>query len=846
MNVTTRRSLTGLCVATLLCWLPQPAPVSAFQSEAIPSEDVRIVAGLRARRLFDLASLHCQARLQDLAGTGGNDSENERVELTLEWMKNLTAQATYSEADQRDATWQSALQVADEFVRQHPSHPKKILVEVQRALVNQARGRVLRQEIDADIAGPQARELALRELQTASVGFEKLEQEIDRLIPLQRRRTVGPNELSAKELKALKDNLRFQSAIANLNRAQLFPPTDNLNRMDALNQVNGRLNEVERVCNPEDNIWWQVQFEKATCMRLLGTPKDAVEILLKLPFDEATEAQKQSILEQLILTSIELNTPNTELLLQQANEIEQRTQKLDLAVMQLLKFKSTTSRSDQDKNRWLGLAEKQTRRIEQQHGAYWGRRAELILIGRTGESRGESTPAVNSNTTQLAILERVGDQAVRKERHADAVKAFDQAINVAREKANWKAYFLLGVKAAKSEEALKRHGDASKRMIELAKEQPKSEFASATHLRGCWNLFQTLKGKDKQAFIVALRENLETWPDSKTSDQARTWLAGQYQAQKKWEQALATYFQIRRAQPLGSSLRQATYCATQLGKEANARDRVSRFIELAQKKIELYQKLTPGPEAAAIAETVRKLDLFQAEIGLPSSLVNAGDVASRLSNAFADVSEQDKVRFAAWTIAAIGLAPDSNLDVQVWVNNVSKQTADLKLTANVLQTVSDNRSGRHRKLEQARLSIIDELLKRLPAQASERSNWISQKALTLIKLGRDQEAVTELKEMVSRNPNNAGSQLALARTLTRLGTQQADREALTQWRRVASRLKSNSENWFEAKYHVAMLLKKSGDREAAQKLLRFIKAIPPGWSKSQWKSQFDQLWKELS
>ena len=69
---------------------------------------------------------------------------------------------------------------------------------------------------------------------------------------------------------------------------------------------------------------------------------------------------------------------------------------------------------------------------------------------------------------------------------------------------------------------------------------------------------------------------------------------------------------------------------------------------------------------------------------------------------------------------------------------------------------------------------------------------------------------------------------------------------INQWRLLARRLRPESENWFMAKYNVAELLHRSGKRDDALKLLKYIKANPPGWDNSKLKPDFDSLFQKLN
>jgi hypothetical protein len=54
-------------------------------------------------------------------------------------------------------------------------------------------------------------------------------------------------------------------------------------------------------------------------------------------------------------------------------------------------------------------------------------------------------------------------------------------------------------------------------------------------------------------------------------------------------------------------------------------------------------------------------------------------------------------------------------------------------------------------------------------------------------------------------------------------------------------VKDRSDEWYEAKYQVARLLLESGKPTEAKQLLDYLSVVPPGWSQSKWKREFDEL-----
>ena len=217
----------------LAVWLTGSHCVLAqIKTAGLPTDESELIEGLRSRRLFDLAQLHCRRLLESPSLT-----PTEQASLTIELIKTQTARAILSSGPERESAWQDAEESASDFLSHNPDHPRKFLVQIQSALSHLSNGQLLLQELSAEMVPESAREQAIQELRRARAELSDVQRGIDNEIPEQRGRTLTEDELSIPELLTLNNNVRFQLAIANLNRAMLYTDEDRLNRIDALNNV---------------------------------------------------------------------------------------------------------------------------------------------------------------------------------------------------------------------------------------------------------------------------------------------------------------------------------------------------------------------------------------------------------------------------------------------------------------------------------------------------------------------------------------------------------------------------------------------------------------------------------
>lgn len=268
-------------------------PLLAQQNDN--EDDIQVVEGLRQRRMFDLAKQLVQKKLSD-----PEINPTDQVRLQLELIRTLVAEAIATPLAKRAAIWQQVEQTIDEFRVANKDHPRQILIEVQRALTHQTRGNLLVQEIAAEMGGPAEKDQALLELRNASRQIKQIESEIDRMLPEQRGQRLGDHELSGEQLLNLRRNMGFQEARTLLIKAQLYAPDDRLNRLDTLNLVSNRLEEVLNQSNPDQPLWWQAQINQMKCYTLLGNNAAADSVLRELPLKQLPASQAAPLLEQKI------------------------------------------------------------------------------------------------------------------------------------------------------------------------------------------------------------------------------------------------------------------------------------------------------------------------------------------------------------------------------------------------------------------------------------------------------------------------------------------------------------------------------------------------------------------
>lgn len=834
-------------------------------ASADPDDDARLIAGLNERRLFDLAEQHCRKLM-----TMPNRSPTQIATDSIELIKTRTAKALLANGAERESAWKSIDEVAAEFLKQNPNHPRQILVSIQSALAHLARGQQLRQEIVAEMATEADRAIALEELRLANSQLNDIQLLIQKQIPLQRNRTLSEHELTGEELQKLNNQIRLQLANANLNRALLFSANDRLNRIDMLNSVSERLKEIQRETQPHQPIWWEANASQIECFRLLNKFPDAIA-LTKLVTElgaEQTNLARAKWLEQQLLLALDMSDEKASIKnLQEAETVTDRGPQLDLARLATAIGFSLRD-LEPGKDEWLNRSAQLARGIEAQHGSYWGRRAKLVLIegggknsvGQNPNNGGESPP---TSSAEVDLLIGLAEQAERQGRLDDAMKAYDRAATAAKQLKAAAQAFSLAVKAGQVLEKQTNHRVAAERFVKLANENQNYELASSAHLRGCWNWGRLLAkpnsdpaqqpaatNDDRVAvqahYLELLKEHLQAWPQAESANQIRIWLGAEYQSTAKSADEWKLAFEIFSAVPpnsdlFGRSIQQAGFCARQWinATELNQRQTVSS---------QAYGKLQSIVETSLLNSASQQQALLAAVdmairygVAQPSSLIKPlREIADGQGDDHADPSRRQHA--AAWLYAIESFEPDSADRIEGLLNVISADkkwlaVADQGIAAMLPSASPDQRiavGSARGKLAGAALDKFGQTM-----EATERVAWLYRKADALVDAGQNREAFEILQGLEKQLPNDAGIKLRIARLLTKMETDVA--VPLKKWRQLAAQLKPNSDSWFEAKYNVALLLEKSGEKAEAKKMLEYMKAIPPGWENSQLREEFNRL-----
>ena len=474
----------------------------AAGATASGSESQRFIDGLHERRLFRLARQHCktQLRREDL-------SDAQRVELTIALCHSFARHAAHAPPSRREALWRGAAETAEQFRRNHPNHPRQLVVELQAALIAAARGELARQEAEVGGAVATASAEALRELSAGAASLRDLDRRIQLRLPTAGANSAG-GDLTETELIALRRNVHYHLARALRNQALCFP-AESAERADSLLQAEQLLQPLVGL-SIDDDVVWRSRIELVGCLRLQGKVQPALIELSRAEKAVPGPAEALRLRAERVRLALAQGSPaNAMELLKLGRSSGGRTSpELDLAHVETFLAQSTAARragDEQQASRWQSQAADMIKAMERLHGRYWTRRGEMLLASSVAPGGAEN----------IEVLVRTAKNHFLRKEYAEAAAAYQQAGAAARRAGAADQAFDLYYTAALVERRAGRSAAAVQRQRQLAMVMQQHAKAPAVHLQAIVGAAQAARDGTSQsqaAYLELLEEHRQTWP----------------------------------------------------------------------------------------------------------------------------------------------------------------------------------------------------------------------------------------------------------------------------------------------------------------------------------------------
>jgi hypothetical protein len=805
-------------------------------------EDGTFVAGLRERRLFSLAESYCTERLANPQLSGV-----DHVELAVEAIRTYAEHALNSRGNQRDALWQMARDVAAKF--NETDRPRAVLVKVQDALTVLARGELSRMEAEVSSQPDETLTSARETLHEAATALTKIDRELSETIPIRRRNPLRPDELSAEELTSLQNHVRFQLARAYKNQALCFPAGSS-DRTASLTAAIDQLEQPLLQLAPGQSLYVDLRLEQIACLRLLGDLPGAAAYLKALSDSELSPQEQLHVRAERIRWQLASGEASEALkVIAEGRTIASTTlAELDFAFLEtyVSLWKSAADRREQEEaGRWRDKSIATAKFVEQEHGAYWARRAELLLV-RVGAGSGDGS---------VDILRRTADDLYRKGNLEDALLAYDKAATAAMEAAATDQSFELAYKAALVLQQQKNYAEAATRFQKLAMAQKSHTHAANSHLLAIANVRQAsaAAGKWFESYPELLREHLANWPGSDSASTVAFWLGEFESGRRAWREAIEAFSKVRpESENFASSVKELGECWLLRLEELRASTQPTAE-ELQQADDALRQIIVgesgqlPSDWSPAAREAVLALSKIRLRYGGSDLAEIEGFLKASLAGSPAP-SDAWRIAAESVLVGIVARQPGREADARQMLTQVgAASTNQLFALFQQISLLMEAASG-SAQMDLAKL-VID-VAKRLDANRDEleatQSLLVDQSRAKALAATGDVSAAFELfSQLAKEHSSNATVQEDFGHFLLDSDDKSYWQQALDQWRRVAARTRPRTDRWFHAKYSVALAQFKLNDKQGAAKLIRYLQATED-LKRSGIEKEFDDLLSQCS
>jgi len=814
-----------LLVAIAALWL-----FCASESRLLAaSQDDRFLAGLRGRRLYELAEKYCD----DLLAADSLD-EDRRANLTIELSRTLAQHALESTPDKAGPLWQRAVETAEKFVAERPRYPRRILVELQAALVLAAQGKAARE--DATLGADAAATAPARDVLRRAVGkFENLHQQIEQELRETGRNDRAAGRLTSAQLQALQLNVSYELGQALIDQTLCYD-AGSPDRLNSLGKAIDALTSVARQ-DVESPLVYAAALAQIDCWRLLGEYGSAEKQLAELGKKRLSEDLAQQLRAARVHLALARGQIDEALAEAGASGQAPSGAEADLARLEALLAawqRAGERQNAAESSDWQQRAVEQAQSIGEKYGLRWSQRAE----SRLAAAMSTATGAQSADTLAFAAGSYYRGGQLDK-----ALAAYDDAARRARDEKQADRAWQLALSAATIEKERGHFREALERYRRLAIDAPKQPKAAEAHLLAIFCAAQ-LAQSDTDAklgeYESLLREHLDTWPQSPTVPQVWCWLGRLAEHRGQWQRAIELLAHVEPRDPQYAEAIAAigrSYLGW-LNQQHAAGGDTRRTTDDALAQLEKVAQ--SGDNPAARAATLTSARIWLAE--MPGGAMPAERLLRGMLAHDAQLSDDDKQ--AAQLLLAPALAAQGKggqadaLREEIARQGPARSLALLELVAELRSRVAEGQARKYAELE---LSIATDLLARGAELNGETLRAVRRReALALAATGHRQEALEALQQLARDFPRDGQTHEDFAALLAD-GNEADARLAVTKWQEVASRSRPGSPRWFRSHYGLATAQLKLGDTAAAQSTIDEVAKRYPQFDDGPLRAKFEAL-----
>ena len=805
---------------------------SSHSVSADPQDDTLLLEGLQQRGLFSLIEYQCQKRIKD-----PNSSARVKMEWTVHLINSVSQQALRQPADERDKYWRNTQRYADKYVAQSPDDPFILPVKLQAALALTANGELLRLESTISKTAAEQRERSREQLRLAAKALSNLDNEIKEFLPLVDGKATD-DAPSQSELLSLQQNLQYHLARTYRNQANTYAEGTN-DQIAALQRAVTALQKPLTQLADEDPLVIAIHLALIACHRELRQFEDSqagIDKLAKLaiPARDILKLRAESV--RLALAKRDLET--TLALLNKPRESGRvLVPEFDLAFLDAFIYfwdKAAKEENEGSAENYQQQAVLTVKHIEETHGPYWGRVAELQLLKHAG---------MNGDSTNLVVLERTADDLYRKDKLNEAIEAYDATAEAAKNAGNNDLAFNVLYKAALIEQKRNNTEAYIERLTTTGVQHRNHPQAAAVHMLGIRAVIEILNDDPsrREELETLLIEHLTYFEAGSTVNQSAIWLGTLQQRRRSFDSAIKSYMAVNPDYP--------DYVT------------VLQNLEICwAAKLKLATSENQLEDADAFVQHLRGL-IFDSDGNLPQQwssvqryaattlagiLVTHADdryaeVETLLASASTGTPDEDWLAVASSlrivSLAAQGKDEEARQHIdQLGANKPSQWLQMLKQ----LQAAATSAPAPIRvAIANVQIELFQQMSPKLVGVKPEfRTEWDMLEAEAYMQSGKLTQSIEHYKTLAFKNPRHGLIQLRYAQALTQ--SEDKFEEALVQWRRVLQGNPPKSDRWYQAKISIASLYLQNNRIEDAVKQIRYLE-VTSGFGN--WENQFRALLK---
>ncbi len=484
--------------------------------------------GLHKRRLYRLATIHCQ----HLRATR---PPADQAWIVAELVRSFGLWAADSPPEDASPRWAAAHTESERFRENHPDHPQRLLVLLQDAVVSTLEGRVAAEsEPDSadEPAGRVAYRRAIRQLeQTRDLAEQQL-----REIRLARPDAQDALALAPGELERIRRQTEYELSRAFRLLALTYPP-------ESADRVSGLLASIESLTQviatpPTPQLAWVARVDRARCARLLGRRDEATNLLLEVLVPEAPPSVTLLAQAEQLRLAIQFDgvaaPPWPE-----RRRGEVTSPEFDLALLEAMLAEWHLASGSQAAE----LSDRISRHVDLiglEHGSWWLRRAKRAV------GKQFATPGATATDDGLRLA---AENLFLAGNYDEAVTAYDRAAKMAADQG--KAATALELARSAAAVQLRRGAvtDARQRLLKIAAADGPDEVRAAAHHAAivCTVMLARHESEPSrreehlQQYRALLQAHVDAFPTATTTPTVWLWLGQLRLADGRCEDAIEAY-----------------------------------------------------------------------------------------------------------------------------------------------------------------------------------------------------------------------------------------------------------------------------------------------------------------